>query len=389
MRLIPLLIVFLSAFTAVADDMPSPAGAGSAQPHLASTADGRLLMSWMEPGKGEVQALRFAAFASGKWSAPRTIAERADFFVNWADFPSIVADEKGVLYVHWLQKSGSGKYAYDVHVAASRDGGETWSAPRLLHRDGKQTEHGFVSLVALPGGGAGAVWLDGRELKGEEEGEMQLRYARIAPDGKVGPEALLDARVCECCATGMAMTKKGLVAVYRDRSAEEVRDIGVVRHVDGKWTKPEAVFADNWKIDGCPVNGPQIDAHGNGVVVAWFTAAGDKQRVKVAFSSNGGVSFRQAVTVDGGAPVGRVDALMVDDSSALVTWVEGIGEAAQIVTRRIAPGGWIGPITSVGSTSAARAAGFPRTALVGDHAWFAWTEPTTPRKIRVARIALK
>ena len=35
---------------------------------------------------------------------------------------------------------------------------------------------------------------------------------------------------------------------YRDRSADEVRDISIVRRVGGRWTKPAPVHDDGWKI---------------------------------------------------------------------------------------------------------------------------------------------
>ena len=51
------------------------------------------------------------------------------------------------------------------------------------------------------------------------------------------------------------MTADGPVVVYRDRSEQEIRDISIVRLHDGKWSQPSSVFEDNWKINGCPVNG--------------------------------------------------------------------------------------------------------------------------------------
>jgi hypothetical protein len=36
-------------------------------------------------------SLRFALKKGDGWSAPRVIAEGANWFVNWADFPSMVA----------------------------------------------------------------------------------------------------------------------------------------------------------------------------------------------------------------------------------------------------------------------------------------------------------
>lgn len=219
--------------------MSSPAGPNAAEPFLSRSNNG-LLLSWLEPvSKSDRVALRFARFVNGKWSDPRTIAERSDFFVNWADFPSIVEDAKGTLFAHWLQKSGNTSYAYDVRLAISKDGGATWSAPLLLNRDGKKGEHGFVTLAPLPKGGVGATWLDGRNMvEGKEEGDMTIRYATIDGAAVIRSDVQLDSRTCECCTTGMAMSSGRPVIAYRDRSPEEVRDIAVVRQTGTGWSKP-------------------------------------------------------------------------------------------------------------------------------------------------------
>src|SRR3712207_8194276 len=60
-----------------------------------------------------------------------------------------------------LFRSGPGKYAYDVRIAQSADGGATWSPGVVPHRDGVPAEHGFVSLWPAGGDSLGAVWLDG------------------------------------------------------------------------------------------------------------------------------------------------------------------------------------------------------------------------------------
>jgi hypothetical protein len=249
-------------------ELPSPAGIGAAEPFLHATRDG-VLLSWLEPVAGSDRAaLRFSRYSEGQWSAPRTIVERNDLFVNWADFPSIVEDAKGALFAHWLQKSSAGTYSYDVQMATSTDGGATWGQPFLLNRDGKQAEHGFATLVALPDGGVGATWLDGRKMGGgghdshEAVGDMGIRYASVDAQGTITDEVEVDGRTCECCTTGMTMTSAGPVIVYRDRSSDEVRDISYVAKTASGWTQPAPVHVDDWKINACPVNGPQIDAIG-------------------------------------------------------------------------------------------------------------------------------
>lgn len=369
-------------------ELPVPTGNGAAQPFLFAGQNGSVLMSWMEPVAGTDRvALRFARLANGKWSSPRTIIERNDFFVNWADFPSIVEDVNGVLFAHWLQKNGPGVFDYDVRISISRDGGATWSKSFAVHRDGTQSEHGFASLVPLPRGGIGAVWLDGRKMtKKAPHGDMTIRYATIAADGKVRAEAELDTRACECCASGMTYGAEGPVIVYRDRTPKEVRDISWVRRTKTGWTKPRPVHNDTWTINGCPVNGPQIDAAGRTIAVAWFTAAENRGRALLAFSSDGGATFGKPIVIDDGTPVGRVDVVMLDADVAFVSWIEQRGSGAEIRGRRVHRTGKTEPAIKIADSSSARAAGFPRMSRSGKEVFIAWTEHgATAKRVHVAR----
>ena len=284
----------------------TPATGDSREPDLSATADGRIILSWVEKVGEKRYALRMATRDQASWSEPRTVGEGENWFVNWADFPSVISLNNGSLAAHWLVKSGKATYAYNVNLALSKDSGKTWSKPIVPHLDNTQTEHGFVSLVPLEDGRLGAIWLDGRNMKGmkddHDEGKplsvsMTLRYAAIDGDGKISDDAQLDERVCECCQTPAAITSDGVLAVYRDRSQNEVRDIYSVRQGAGSWASPQAVHADNWEINGCPVNGPAVSANGRDVVVAWFTGVGGTQCVKVAFSSDGGATFGAPIEV--------------------------------------------------------------------------------------------
>jgi hypothetical protein len=383
--------MILATVLATLLSLPSPAGSGAAEPHLAARADGTVVMSWLEQG-----VLKFASLKNGRWSQPRTIVSGKELFVNWADFPSIVDDGRGVLFAHWLQKSGKGTYSYDVWVTSSSDDGESWRKPLLVNRDGKQAEHGFVSFAPLPAGGVALVWLDGREMKeeghgghgGGHEGAMTLRYAELDAALTVRNESVLDARVCECCGTTMAMTARGPLVAYRDRSGEEVRDIAFTRRTDGKWSNPARVRVDNWKIPGCPVNGPQVDARGERAALAWFTAASDKPQVQVAFSRDAGTTFGRAFRVDRGNAVGRVDVLLLKDGGALVTWIEGAAGNAGIFARRVSSDGKMDEPVKLAATSSARASGFPRATLVGTTAYFAWTDPAA-KTVKVQSLSVR
>lgn len=373
------------------DTLASPAAAGSGEPNLIAGPDGAIYLSWLEPAGAAGHALRFATLHDSGWSAPRTIVERSDFFVNWADFPSLLPLTGRRLATHWLQRNGSARYAYEVRISQSADGGETWSEPLVPHRDGTATEHGFVSLFPFRDS-LGAIWLDGRNFAHAGEGErpnMMLLMTAIATSGTTGTERILDERVCECCQTSMAIASSGPVVVYRDRLEGEIRDISIARWSDAGWSPGTVVHADDWKVEACPVNGPAIAAAGDRVAVAWFTNARDSARVYLATSTDAGVTFGAPVRIDDGNPVGRVDVELDDAGHPIVSWMEFTsGQEADVRVRRVVGRGGRGRSTIIARTSGARASGFPRMAATGDDLIFAWTEAGTPSRIRVARARL-
>lgn len=374
-----------------------PAGTGAALPHVAD-AGSRAILSWVEPAdSGHV--LRFAEWNGSTWTEPRTVASGTDWFVNWADFPSVIALDENDLAAHWLQRSAGGTYAYDVMVSRSSDGGERWTEPVRPHSDGTPTEHGFVSMFPTDGG-LGIVWLDGRRFAGSEAvaatNEMTVRFATLpgAGDAAVSASApvlaeqVLDERACDCCQTAAALTSRGPLIAYRDRSEAEIRDISVTRLIDGQWTPPRTLHADNWKIDACPVNGPQADALGDVVAVAWFTAANDTPRVHVAFSGDAGETFSAPARVDGGNPVGRVDVLLLDADRALVLWLERTAEGGEVTARIVARDGRAGAPAAMAQTLAQRPSGFPRMGRYGQGVLLAWTEPGDSSRVRAATLDL-
>lgn len=367
----------------------SPAALGSGEPNLFVSSQGETYLSWIEDAGEEQVALKFSKLTETDWAPEKTIASGADWFVNWADFPSIIALDNGTLAAHWLAKSGPGTYAYNVNIAFSLDGGETWSAPIVPHRDGTQTEHGFVSLLPWQGDRLGAVWLDGRHFAnsnghGDANEEMTLRFAVLDASGAIRDEAELDARTCECCQTSAGLLPNGAIVAYRDRSPDEIRDISVVRLENGAWSQPQRVFEDNWKIAGCPVNGPSLATQGESVAIAWFTAANQTPHVKIAFSEDGGKTFGAPVHVDDSDPMGRVDVIFLHDGSAVVCWMEYQGDEGAIKLRRVEPNGTTGESQTVARSGGSRASGFPRMVNAGTSLVFAWTKTAERPQVQTA-----
>lgn len=311
--------------------LESPAAGNSLAPRLTALDERRAILTWLERNSAG-HRFRYAVIDQGQFSDPGTIHEGAGFFANWADTPGLAASSDGTWIAHWLQRSGNGKYAYDVMVSGSRDRGQTWSAPFSPHSDQTKTEHGFVSYFPSGSHGIGMVWLDGRLTRpaasdhaegahhGSGEGAMTLRSAVVGVDGREGESMLIDSRVCDCCGTSAGQTDEGPVVIYRGRSKDEIRDIQLARKTANGWTDPVLVHNDGWQTSACPVNGPALLARDQTIIVAWFTMADDNPRVRIARSGDGGRSFAAPIDFNIGEALGRVDLTWTESGYAL-SWL--------------------------------------------------------------------
>lgn len=363
------------------------------EPNLFVSQAGKVYLSWIEYEDDSTDVLVFSILENEKWSAPREIARGSNWFVNWADFPSLVvyADDENAMAAHWLQKSAPATYDYDIRVSQSLDAGKTWGPSFILHSDSVHAEHGFVSMIPLEDGRIFATWLDGRNTKvskpAEPEnhshghghdsghgGSMSLYAATFDKTGKIQEETEIDSRVCDCCQTAAVGTPQRPLVAYRNRSDEEKRDIYYTRFTSAGWSIPRTVHADNWHITGCPVNGPALDALDNTVVLAWFTAADDQPGVYLAFSANGGITFGAPIRIDNGLPEGKVDVVLLEENRAMVCWLERTATGGEIRVAEVSPEKKVKPDFLVTQTSLSRRSGFPKMVKAGHQLLFAWTE---------------
>ena len=220
---------------------------------------------------------------------------------------------------------------------------------------------------------------------------MALYYARFDPTWKQTAEALVNPRVCECCQTAVATTDDGAVVAFRDRSPREIRDINVSRLEQGAWTPERPLHVDGWEIEACPVNGPALSARGRRVAAAWFTVKNDTGQAFAAFSADGGRTWGEPIRLDDGVAMGQVDVEMLEDGSAVATWVEFADQHSQFRLRHVTASGARSASIIVAGQGSGRVSGYPRIAQQGNELVLAWTEGAgdggeTQLKGAVARI---
>lgn len=381
--LVPLFAVTASHLAATpaisAREIPSPTTdqtAGSSR--ITTSPDGIVWLTWLE-SVGETIALRFSTFdpTAQRWRPARTIASGADLHAGSSDGPALTAGAGGRATALWYVKNPSSPETAHLHhgagyhavTSSTRDGGRTWSPPAKISRESDINE--FASIATLADGRVLAVWLDARVKKalGAHAAHASITPAQQLLSRIVGtdaPDTLVDASVCDCCHTSLTTFPDGTALLaYRGRGDEEVRDIRVTRFRDHTWDEPRPLNNDDWRIAGCPVNGPQLASDGGRVAAAWFTAAGNEPRVLASFSPDAGARFLMPLRLSAAKPAGRVSTLLLHDGAMLVSWVDADGALS---LRRITPDYAAGATVQLTQSQRGRIKGFPRLALLRDYA---------------------
>ncbi len=391
-----LVVVVLIAGTAAAEVRPldSPAAEKSRSYSLTAAEDGAVFLSWVDRLAEGGHALRFAELRGDEWGPATTIATGEDWFVNWIDHPAVAALGGDRLAAHWLvhDEDRQGDYGYGIRLVFSEDRGATWR--KVFEASGEGVD-GYAGFVAYAGVGDGfeVAYLStvGDELAakgatgtpapagdghGEVEPRMALRSARLDLDGALKSDREVDADVCSCCTTAMAVTPGNVFLAFRDRRAGEFRDISFARLLDGRWTSPRLVHRDGWHIRGCPTNGPALASDESGPAVAWFTAAGGESKVLAALWDPEQERFDAPIRIDEGSPRGWAGIAVLADGSAAVSWVERVEDAGiEVRVRRVSRDGGPGASLTVAPAPAGRSAvGVPKLVASGDRLIFAWRD---------------
>ncbi len=352
-------ILALCAIPAFGQSMPTPLDGDSSMANLSVAPDGSPLLTWVEEGDG-VPSLRYSVLKGGAWTPSRIIASKRLFFHHPAELPEVIALPGGAMLAHWIEVPKDDSEAEFVLISASKDGIK-WSAPAVVNKDRTNVQHGLAAMVATGPNEASIVWLEA--LKGED-GPVTLKRSIVNAEGAVLKEENLDPDVCTCCPTAIVKTARGLLVAYRGHTKADIRDIATIRFENGKWSPSKILYPDNWKINACPINAASAAANGDKVAVAWYTAAGDKARVQLAFSTDGGTTFGKPTLVSTGQAYGYTTVLMNADGGATVSWLERGGGNARVLVRSIAANGTAGAVAEIAKGDR-QGLGYPRMVRTG------------------------
>ena len=108
----------------------------------------------------------------------------------------------------------------------------------------------------------------------------------------------------------------------------------------------------------------------------WFTGANDIPAIKVAFSDDDGREFDNPIRIDLGNPLGRVDLEILNDETALVSWVEWVEDDEVLILCSVSrkEGCMLKQKLTINPTN--ESINFPKIEIVNDYLYAAWTRPT-------------
>ena len=290
---------------------------------------------------------------------------------------ALAVDKQGrvfVAYEIFKDKNFNG----EVFFSRSTDQGKSFSTPRpLVDNDASQR---FATLTVGPEGDLFAAWLDKRgvvaaEKQGKTYPGAALGYEWSRDGGaSFTPSKIAKDNTCECCRLGVAFTAPGRPAVvFRNVFGGIVRDHGIITFVNETTPGPfSRVSVDNWKLDGCPHQGPSLTLSDKGTYhVVWSTQGDARKGLFYARSKDGGKSFSAPMPLDANAHDASRPFVTAVPGQVWLAWKDFDGETATVNVRVSHDDGasWSAPRVAAETTDASD---HPMLVNDGHRAYLSW-----------------
>lgn len=280
---------------------PHPLGIEAKRPIVAATVSGGLYLLSTE---NAALTLRMSHDGGEHWTPPTTLNTPGSTVTTSAENAPQLAAHGMYAFALWQQRND----ADETQLVEARSSGMGAIPPMTtLVTDKPATDKsysGFATLAVAPNGDVYAAWLDGRDNTSASTGTFNVYLARSTDHGATFRHNIKVATLaCPCCRPSVAIAADGNVYVaYRHVYGDNERDIAVATSTDHgeHFNSPVRIANDRWKLFGCPESGPVAAAQGNKLIVAWYTATGNRPGIRLTSSRDGGRTFSKELSVSKG-----------------------------------------------------------------------------------------
>ncbi len=286
---------------------------------------GTIYVSWIEEEKEGASVYLSLSQDGGKsYGNAMRVNTVSDSPSGVHNSPSLALGRKGEIYIAWITPKPGGEFAGDIKFSRSADGGKTFSPAIRVNDSAGATSVGFESIAVSPDGKISMAWLDGRE-KGKG---TSATYFAVSVDGgrSFGANLRLDANSCPCCRTALTAGPDGTIyAAWRKVFENDVREIVLSSSSDGgkSFSAPVIVGNDKWAISGCPHRGPSLGVGAGGALFAtWYSEGDGLPKIFLGESTDGGKSFsKEEIKVQAGSFPDH-PALAIINGKPVLAWEE-------------------------------------------------------------------
>lgn len=295
--------------------------------------------------------------------------------------PKIATGARGELYLTWTRPLAQ-PYTGEIRFARSLDGGRTFSAPQVVHKDRQVITHRFDALAVNGAGQIFVAWIDKRDVaakpaeKGAATGGASVYFAVSDDRGETfRGDFKVAERCCECCRVALAIREDGAAtALWRHIFPPNVRDHGMATlFPDGRASAVRRATFDNWRLDACPHHGPALAAGADGALHGvWFTASAERRGVFYGVLEGGAAAPVRQVGAEG---AGHAD-IAVRGSRVALAWVTPQAGRTHLRALRSADGGRTWRERELGSV--AGPADHPKLVSRGDGFFVFWNTQEKP-----------
>lgn len=229
-------------------------GQPNRQPQLA-VAGNQIAMTF---GSGNAIYFTGSKDAGKSWGTPILVSEQGKVSLGMRRGPRIAITKEAIVITAVAGEKGRGADG-DVIAWRSVDQGATWSAAKKVNDVPASAREGLHSMAAGGKNTLFVTWLDLRE-KGTK------LYGSVSSDGGQTWSANRlvyqspSGSICECCHPTADVDSQGIIGVMFRNSLEGNRDMYLVRSSDGGVTFGTAakLGSGSWKLNGCPMDGGSL-----------------------------------------------------------------------------------------------------------------------------------
>jgi hypothetical protein len=325
------LLLLTSGFCAAQQPIGRDTTVAYAMPVLTQTPDKTILLTWTEKDVTGMGSFCVAQSADGgrTFANRRVVVSGKGIGGSRLMRPKVLTKKDGSLLAVFSNRGETnGKRTTDIQISTSTNNGLTWSAPQAVDTDPTPCVRGFFDAVVLSNGEIAIAYL--KDVAGSTKHEERNLRLVLTQNGRFLPERIIDPVVCDCCNISLLVDADGALHVYYRDNNDDIRDMAQMVSTDNGLTfsKPRILSADNWKIAGCPHNGPFSATFGKGTLVSWFSG-GDTDKGVRWVTQDGN---RLTIAND---PTARNGNVAAQGNRAVLLWDQVRDEHSQIAYRTL------------------------------------------------------